>query len=627
MVSWMPARARRTAWAMASIAWRWPMTRSPTLSSMWSSFSFLRLEQLGRRDPRPARHHVRDQLLVDGLRQERPVGLRRGQAPGVLLERLLGLRELAEADRAHALEVALALGLLGLGLERLDERLAGADGGDQLLLVRPARAQRARLLVEVGQLARDLLDPAARILAAVLLERRALDLQLAQLALDAVELRRHRVDGGPQLGRGLVDAVDGLVGHEAVGDVALREPRGGDERPVHDAHPVVHLVALLEAAEDSDGVLDGGGLHEHRLEPALQGGVLLDVLAELVQRRGADHAQLAAGEHGLEHIGCVHGALGGTGADDGVHLVDEGDDAAVGCLDLVERGLETLFELAAVLRTRDHGTEIQGHESLVLETLRHVTVDDPLGETFGDGRLADAGLTDEHRVVLGAAGENLDHPPDLLVTADDRIELALRGELDQIPPVLLQRSQRVLGALRGHPLGAPNVGESRQHGLLGETELPEGCADGSRVGGDGEQDVLDRDVRVLQAAHLRLGRFEEADGVRSERHLSGVAVDLWLCAELGLDCCLQVGRVDIERGEKGIEDGVGLAEQRFDEVGRPHLLVLSARGDIASGEDRGLRFLGEGVDVHSAELSERSTRPILNLCRSTQSVSQRFHKI
>ena len=44
---------------------------------------------------------------------------------------------------------------------------------------------------------------------------------------DLVELGRHRVDLGAQLGRRLVDQVDGLVGQEAVGDVAVRQHRRG----------------------------------------------------------------------------------------------------------------------------------------------------------------------------------------------------------------------------------------------------------------------------------------------------------------------------------------------------------------------------------------------------------------
>ena len=69
---------------------------------------------------------------------------------------------------------------------------------------------------------------------------------------------------------------------------------------------------------------------QHRLEAPLQGGVLLDVLAVLVQRGGADAVQLAAGQHRLEQVAGVHGALGLAGADDGVQLVDEQDDLALG---------------------------------------------------------------------------------------------------------------------------------------------------------------------------------------------------------------------------------------------------------------------------------------------------------
>ncbi len=74
---------------------------------------------------------------------------------------------------------------------------------------------------------------------------------------------------------------------------------------------------------------------QHLLEAPLQRRVLLDVLAVLVERGRADHPQLAAGQHRLEHVAGVHRALAGrAGADDGVQLVDEGDDLAVGVLDL-----------------------------------------------------------------------------------------------------------------------------------------------------------------------------------------------------------------------------------------------------------------------------------------------------
>ena len=91
---------------------------------------------------------------------------------------------------------------------------------------------------------------------------------------------------------------------------------------------VVGLVALLEAAQDRDRVLDGRLADVDRLEAALERGVLLDVLLVLVERGRADGAQLAAGEHRLEQVGGVDGALGGAGADDRVQLVHEQDDLA-----------------------------------------------------------------------------------------------------------------------------------------------------------------------------------------------------------------------------------------------------------------------------------------------------------
>ena len=140
----------------------------------------------------------------------------------------------------------------------------------------------------------------------------------------------------------------------------------------------------------------------HLLEPALERGVLLDVLAVLVERGGADHAQLAAGEHRLDHVAGVHRALGRAGADDGVQLVDERDDLAGGVGDLLEHGLQPLLELAAVLRAGEHRADVERDQALVLQPLGHVAVGDAPGEALDDGRLADARLADQHRVVLGA---------------------------------------------------------------------------------------------------------------------------------------------------------------------------------------------------------------------------------
>ena len=129
-------------------------------------------------------------------------------------------------------------------------------------------------------------------------------------------------------GAGLVDQVDGLVRQEAVGDVAVGQLGRGLERLVGDADPVVRLVAVAQAPEDLDRLLDASARHLDRLEAALEGGVLLDVLAVLVQRGGADGLQLTAGQRRLEDAGRVDRAFGGARADEGVQLVDEQDDVA-----------------------------------------------------------------------------------------------------------------------------------------------------------------------------------------------------------------------------------------------------------------------------------------------------------
>ena len=54
----------------------------------------------------------------------------------------------------------------------------------------------------------------------------------------------------------------------------------------------------------------------------------------------------------------------------------------------------------------------------------HVAGHDALGQALHDRGLADAGFADEHRVVLGATGQHLDDAADLVVPADDRVELA-----------------------------------------------------------------------------------------------------------------------------------------------------------------------------------------------------------
>ncbi len=248
---------------------------------------------------------------------------------------------------------------------------------------------------------------------------------------------------------GLVDEVDGLVRQLAGGDVAVREGCRRDERGIGDGHLVVRLVPFLQPAQDRDGVLDTGLADEDLLEATLERRILLDVLAVLVEGRRADHPQLTAGEHGLEHVGGRDGSLAAARADECVQLVDEGDDAAVGVVDLLEHGLEAFLELTAVLRPGDEGREVEGDQLLVLERVGDVAGDDSLGEPLDDGRLADTRFADEHGVVLGASGQHLADPADFRIPPDHRIELSALRDLGEVDPVLFERRLLLLVGGRG----------------------------------------------------------------------------------------------------------------------------------------------------------------------------------
>ncbi len=389
------------------------------------------------------------------------------------------------------------------------------------------RDHRVAVLGEPRELALDRLEAVLRRLVGLLRQCRLLDLELADAPLDDVDLERHGVDLDPEPRRGLVDEVDRLVGELASGDVPVREHRRRDQRRVLDAHTVVHLVALLQAPQDRDRVLDRRLTDEHLLEPALERGVLLDVLAELVERGRADHAQLTARQHRLDHVAGVDRAFRATGTDDRVQLVDEGDDLAVAVDDLLEHRLQPVFELAAVLRARDHRADVERDQPLVAQTLGHVAFDDAPRESLGDRGLAHARLTDEHRVVLRAPRQHLDDAPDLVVAADDRVELALARVLGEVAAEALERLVLLFGVLARDAVAPAHLLQRGQDRVVGDAEAPQEVAHAAGHVGHGEEEVLGGEVVVAEVAALAVGRLEHRVAVGGQlRLLGGLPVDL-----------------------------------------------------------------------------------------------------
>ncbi|CAD6263929.1 unnamed protein product [Miscanthus lutarioriparius] len=96
-----------------------------------------------------------------------------------------------------------------------------------------------------------------------------------------------------------------------------------------------------------------------------------------------------------------------------------------------------LAPMAAGELPRPEGIHVGREEEDVEEVVGHVAADDAIREALHDGRLAHAGLADEDGVLLAAARQDAHHAADLLVAADDGVQLP--GLLDEVTAVRLER--------------------------------------------------------------------------------------------------------------------------------------------------------------------------------------------
>ncbi len=242
-------------------------------------------------------------------------------------------------------------------------------------------------------------------------------------------------------------------------------------------------------------------------------------LRVLSGRRGADAADLAARQCGLQDIRRIERALGRSRADQRVQLVDEHDDVRV-LGELLHDRLQALLELAAVLRPRDDERDVQGEDALVGQEVRHVAEHDLLRKTFDNRRLADAGFADQDRVVLGPPAEHLLDALEFVVSADERIQLVLHRRFGQVAAELGEQRRLLDARQRGllveelddvlahrvqpHPLFHE---DRRRHGPL----LTENT----------EKEVLSPDVVVQQPIGLLGRKLQHVLRLGAERNFDG----------------------------------------------------------------------------------------------------------
>ena len=117
-------------------------------------------------------------------------------------------------------------------------------------------------------------------------------------------------------------------------------------------------------------------------------------------------------------------------------------------------GLEAFLEVAAESRAGEERARVEREDLGALEQIRDVVLEQPRGEPLGERRLPDAGIADEHRVVLAAPAENLHGALELGAAPDQRVELAVAGAFGEVDGVRGERiARRAAAAFAGARLG------------------------------------------------------------------------------------------------------------------------------------------------------------------------------
>jgi hypothetical protein len=359
----------------------------------------------------------------------------------------------------------------------------------------------------------------------------------------------------------------------------------------------MRLVAVLQPAENGDGILDARWVDQDRLEPSLQSRILLDVLAVLVDGRGPDAAKLATRQGRLEQVAGVHRPLGLARSHDNVQLVDEQNDLSLGADDLLEHGLEPVLELAAELRPGDQGPHIECDDALVLQPRRHIARDDPLRQALDDGGLAHARLTDQDGIVLGPPVEDLHAPPNFLIPADDRVELAFARHLDQVDAVALQSLVLILRILVRDLGPAANILQGildllRRDGVEAQDLL--GVALG---GGQGQEQVLRAEVLI---AHL-VGPVLRVEDDLVERRI-GHHLAAGGALRQAIDLAFRHLSDAVHVGADLLEDHLGhaalVAQQGAEQVQRRQHGMRLGHRDLLCRSQRLLGFQCESIEFH-----------------------------
>ena len=325
-----------------------------------------------------------------------------------------------------------------------------------------------------------------------------------------------------------------------------------------------------------------------------------------------------------------------------MQLVDEQNDV-LGTADFIHHGLDAFLELAAILGAGDHQRQVERDDALVSQQFGHIAFGYLLGQTFHNRRLAHTRFTQQNRVVLGAATEDLNHALDLVLAPDDRVHLAFAGDLGQIAAKRFQRGRldfalflgwRLLRALaRRRILGRLEIGIEFLQNLLSRLldidiqVLEHARGDAVAFAQQAQQNMLGADVSVIQ----RLGFLRcQGQNLFNPRCVGDVADHLLVGA--GADLLLDFHPDGLQVEPHFLEHVDGDALAKFDQAEQQVLgadeIVIEAVSFFARQRQYLLRSRREIIHGFIAHSSLGSTcferRHLSSVLRAWQRCSVHF---
>ena len=229
----------------------------------------------------------------------------------------------------------------------------------------------------------------------------------------------------------LVERVDGLIRHKAVGNVAVCQFDTGCQRLVSIGNVVMLLVAALYVVQNLQRFLVGCWFYLYLLETALKRTIFLYTLAIFVERCSTNALYCASSQCRFHYVGSVHRAWSRTCSDNGVNLVDKHNHIRI-CLQFLHKSLKALFKLSAILCTSHNTRHVERVDALTKQHRTCVALFYQLCQSFYYCALTNTWLTNQYWVVLLAAPQYLNNALNLALAAHTWVELTFSSSLREV---------------------------------------------------------------------------------------------------------------------------------------------------------------------------------------------------